>query len=69
MRLSKPTRGKLRDMDDAQPGMCGGKLVQDVPCGILRTVVHGNDFQIRIIDFHECGKCGGQFLFFVPRGQ
>ncbi len=69
MWLAEPAGRKIDDMNYTKPRMASGEFIQDPGRGILRTVVHGDDFQIRIIDFHQCNKCGGQFLFFVPRGQ
>src|SRR5712692_8281875 len=69
MWLAEPAGRKIGDMNYPKPRMPNGEIIQDAAGSILRTVVHGDDFQIRIIDFHQRGERGRQFLFFVPRGQ
>jgi hypothetical protein len=54
-------------VNDAQSWMCLCKLIKDLPRFVLRTVINGDDFQVRIVDFHKRRKCGGQFFFFVAR--
>src|SRR5438876_613613 len=49
--------------------MRGSKLVEDAAGRVLRTVVDGDDLQIRIIDFHQRVECGGEFFFFVTRRE
>ena len=59
----------MRDVDNAKPRMRGSKLVEDAAGRVLRTVVDGDDLQIRIIDFHQRVECGGEFFFFVTRRE
>jgi len=54
---------------NTKPRMRGSETVEDAAGGVLRTVIHGDDLQIRVIDFHQRGECGGQFFFFVPRRE
>src|SRR5256885_17139642 len=35
----------------------------------LATLMEIDDLQVRVIDFHQRGKCGWQFFFFVPGGE
>ena len=69
MRLAEPAGRKFGDMNDAKPRMQYGEIIQNPARGICRTVVDRHNFEIRIINFHERGERGGQFLFFVSRGQ
>src|SRR6266446_5635807 len=45
------------------------EVVEDASSRIFRTVINGDDLQIWVIDFHQCGERGRQFFFFVPRGE
>jgi len=49
--------------------MRGGELVEDAAGSIVRTVIDGDDLQIRIVDFHQGGERSGEFLFLVACGK
>ena len=67
MRLAQPALRQSVHVHNAQPGMCVRKLIQDSSRRVLRPIIDGNDFQSRIIDFHQRRKSGGQLLFLIAR--
>jgi len=69
MRLAEPAFGKFGDVDDAEPVVSGGEVVEDAGGGIAGTVVNGNDFEAGIIDFDEGDEGGGQLFLFIASGK
>src|SRR5712664_4919710 len=49
--------------------MHGSELVEDAASRVLRPIIDRNYLQLRVINFHQRGKCGGQFFFFVTRRE
>jgi hypothetical protein len=69
MRFAEPAGGKIANMNNAQPRMQSGEIIQDLARGIRGTVVHRHNFEMRIINFHKRREGSGQFLFFIARGK
>ena len=58
VRLAEPPRGELSEMDDFEVVVMGGKLVEDLGCGIAGAVVDSNHLVARIV----LGQLSGQSL-------
>src|SRR5712692_6316352 len=67
MWLAEPAGRKIGDMNYPKSRMQSGEIIQDAARGIPGTVVHSHDFETWIINFHQRGERGRQFLFFVAR--
>ncbi len=65
----KPAGRQFRNMHDAEPRMRSGIIVENAPGRIIRTVVYGDDLEIRVIDFHQSGESGRKFFLFIARGK
>src|SRR5712692_4124048 len=58
VRLAEPALGELSEMDDFEVVVMGGKLVEDLGCGIAGAVVDSNHLIARIV----LGQLSGQSL-------
>src|SRR5713226_6905564 len=58
VRLAEPALGELTEMDDFEVVVMGGKLVEDLRCGIAGAVVDSNHLIARIV----LGQLSGQSL-------
>ncbi len=69
MWFPKPAGRQFRNMHDAEPRMRSGKIVENAPGRIIRTIVHRDNFEIRIINFHQRGEGGRKFFLLIARGK
>src|SRR6266850_8019310 len=67
--FSKPAGRQFRNMHGAEPRMRSGIIIENASGRIIRTVVHGDNFKIRIVNFHQRGESRGKFFFLVARGK
>src|SRR6267143_3860415 len=65
----KPAGRQFRNMHDAEPRMRSGIIVENASGRIIRTVVHRDNFEIRIINFHQRGESRGKFFLLIARGK
>src|SRR6266850_473347 len=69
MRFAEPARRKFGNVHHTKPRVGVGELIENSPSRIVRTVVHGNDFQVWVVNFHERGESRGKFLFLIARRE
>ncbi len=69
MRLAEPAGREIGNVNDPKPRMQSGEIIEDAAGGIFRTVINGDYLKGGVIDIHQRGKRGGQFFFFVTRGE
>ncbi|SRR5258706_7213055 len=67
--FAEPAGRQLIDVHSAEPGMGGRDFVEDAAGGVFRTVVYGDDLEIRVIDFHQSGESGRKFFLFIAPGK
>ena len=56
-------------VDYPKPRAALGELVQNFAGSVFGTIIHRDDFKIRIVDGSQRGKSGGEFFLLVARGK
>jgi predicted short-subunit dehydrogenase-like oxidoreductase (DUF2520 family) len=69
VRFTQPPLWQATDVNNFQLRMVGSELIENLRRGIGGTIVHGDDFEVWIIDGHQRGQSRRQFLLLIAGSE